>query len=83
MTVHEGKQASVTVGPQIKQISLLWLFCCSLQNLHAAVDPIVSKPKPKVEPPKDEQPSTKMEDDSKPSQNATKPPPASEDMDLD
>lgn len=90
----------VEVGVHIKQLFLPFHFhccCCCLQNLQVATDPIVNKPKPKVEPPKDEQQSsagseetvgseeTRMEDDSKPpkSNPDKQPPPSSEDMDLD
>jgi len=61
-----------------------------LQNLQTAVDPTVSKPKPKIEPPKDEQPpeqskpegeESKMEEDAK--QNSNQNAPSAEDMDLD
>lgn len=69
----------------------------SLQNLTTACEPIVTKPKPKVEPPKDDKPEdgkpegeappsgeeAKMEEEKSFESATSDQPAATEDMDLD
>lgn len=90
--MHKERERSLIL---ISSICIVPCICYhSLQNLETSCNPVVNKPKPKVEPPKDEDKEKaaeeeKMEDDSKKDGEesegtaTTTQPPAIDEMDVD